>query len=97
MKPAPFEYVAPRTIAEACSTLAEAGGGATVLAGGQTLIPLLNLRLSQPFIIVDINKIADLKGPASSTPTGPEDIPRYSAKWRSAPAILPCWASWARS
>jgi len=62
MKPAPFEYVVPRTIAEACSTLAEAGGGATVLAGGQTLMPLLNLRLSQPFVIVDINKIAELKG-----------------------------------
>jgi carbon-monoxide dehydrogenase medium subunit len=62
MKPAPFDYVAPKTIAEACSVLAEAGGGATVLAGGQTLMPLLNLRMSQPFIIVDINKIAELKG-----------------------------------
>ena len=62
MKPAPFDYVAPRTIDEACSVLAEAGGGATVLAGGQTLMPLLNLRMSQPFIIVDINKIAELKG-----------------------------------
>jgi aerobic carbon-monoxide dehydrogenase medium subunit len=62
VKPAPFDYVAPRTIAEACAVLAEAGGGATVLAGGQTLMPLLNLRMSQPFIIVDINKIAELKG-----------------------------------
>ena len=62
MKPAPFDYVAPTSIDEACSALAEAGGGATVLAGGQTLMPLLNLRLSQPFIIVDINKIAALKG-----------------------------------
>ncbi len=62
MKPAPFEYVAPRTIAEACSMLAEAGGGAAVLAGGQTLLPLLNLRMSQPFILVDINKIAELQG-----------------------------------
>ena len=42
--------------------LAEAGGGATVLAGGQTLMPLLNLRMSQPFILVDINKIAALQG-----------------------------------
>ncbi len=53
MKPAPFDYVAPATIDEACSVLAEAGGGAAVLAGGQTLMPLLNLRMSQPFIIVD--------------------------------------------
>lgn len=62
MKPAPFDYVAPTTIDEACAILAEAGGGATVLAGGQTLMPLLNLRMSQPFIVVDINKIAALKG-----------------------------------
>lgn len=62
MKAAPFDYVAPATLEEACSALAEAGGGAAVLAGGQTLIPLLNLRMSQPFIIVDINKIAELKG-----------------------------------
>jgi carbon-monoxide dehydrogenase medium subunit len=62
MKPAPFDYVAPTTVEEACSLLAEAGGGAMVLAGGQTLIPLLNLRMSQPFIIVDINKIPELKG-----------------------------------
>ena len=62
MKPAPFAYAAPATIAEACTLLAEAGGGATVLAGGQTLMPLLNLRMSQPFIIVDINRIAELGG-----------------------------------
>ncbi len=62
MKPAPFDYVAPRTIDEACTILAEAGGGATVLAGGQTLMPLLNLRMSQPFILVDINRIPELQG-----------------------------------
>jgi carbon-monoxide dehydrogenase medium subunit len=62
LKAAPFDYVAPVTIDEACSLLAEADGGAAVLAGGQTLLPLLNLRMSQPFIIVDINKIAELKG-----------------------------------
>lgn len=62
MKPAPFDYVVPATIEEACAILAEAGGGATVLAGGQTLLPLLNLRMSQPFIVVDINRIPELKG-----------------------------------
>jgi len=62
MKPAPFDYVAPRTIEEACQVLVDAGGGATILAGGQTLMPLLNLRMSQPFIILDINKIEALKG-----------------------------------
>lgn len=62
MKPAPFDYVAPTSIEEALRILSEAGGGATILAGGQTLMPLLNLRMSQPFIIVDINRIAALKG-----------------------------------
>ncbi len=62
MKPAPFDYVAPTTIDAACALLAEAGGGALVLAGGQTLMPLLALRMSQPFIVVDINRIDALKG-----------------------------------
>ena len=62
MKPAPFDYIAPTTIEQACQVLSDAGGGATVLAGGQTLMPLLNLRMSQPFILLDINKIEVLKG-----------------------------------
>lgn len=62
MKPAPFDYVAPASVEEACAALAEADGGATVIAGGQTLMPILNLRMSQPFILVDLNKIAALKG-----------------------------------
>ena len=67
MKPAPFDYFAPTTIAEAVGVLSEAGGGATVLAGGQTLMPLLALRMSQPFILVDINRIGALAG-ISRTP-----------------------------
>jgi carbon-monoxide dehydrogenase medium subunit len=62
MKPAPFDYVAPATIPEAVAALAEAGGGATVIAGGQTLMPLLALRMSQPFVLVDINKTAGMAG-----------------------------------
>ncbi|MFC4312539.1 FAD binding domain-containing protein [Steroidobacter flavus] len=61
MKPAPFDYYAPKSVEEACALLAEAGGGATVLAGGQTLLPLLALRMSQPFVLVDINRIESLK------------------------------------
>lgn len=74
MKPASFDYLAPATIEAACAHLAEAGGGATVLAGGQTLMPLLALRMSQPFILVDINRIAALKGVsrvAGATRIGP--------------------------
>ncbi|MCW1400845.1 FAD binding domain-containing protein [Novosphingobium sp. MW5] len=62
MKPAPFDFVAPKTVAEACAILSEAGGGATVIAGGQTLMPLLNLRMSQPFILVDVNHIEGFSG-----------------------------------
>lgn len=62
MKPAPFDYVRPATLAEALALLAEAGGGATVIAGGQTLMPLLNLRMSQPFILVDLADITELHG-----------------------------------
>jgi len=62
MKPAPFDYICPASIAEACSIMAEAGGGATAIAGGQTLMPLLNLRMSQPFILVDLKGIDELKG-----------------------------------
>lgn len=62
MKPTPFDYVSPRTVAEACAILSEAGGGATVIAGGQTLMPLLNLRMSQPFILVDVNRIEGFSG-----------------------------------
>lgn len=69
MKPAPFDYVAPTTIAEACQVLADAGGGATLLAGGQTLVPLLNLRMSQPFILVDLNRLPELAG-VSAGPGG---------------------------
>ncbi|TCM20687.1 carbon-monoxide dehydrogenase medium subunit [Novosphingobium sp. PhB165] len=62
MKPAPFDYVRPASIDEACTILSEAGGGATVIAGGQTLVPLLNLRMSQPFVLVDIGAIPELRG-----------------------------------
>jgi aerobic carbon-monoxide dehydrogenase medium subunit len=74
MKPAPFDYEAPASIEAACRLLAEAGGGATLLAGGQTLMPLLALRMSQPFILVDINKISALQGisrVAGATRIGP--------------------------
>lgn len=74
MKPAAFDYVAPDTIEEACEHLTAAGGGATVLAGGQTLMPLLALRMSQPFVLVDINRVAALRGVsrvASGTRIGP--------------------------
>ena len=57
MKPPPFEYEAPATVEEALPLL---GLDSTVLAGGQSLVPLLNLRLAQPELVVDINGVAEL-------------------------------------
>jgi CO/xanthine dehydrogenase FAD-binding subunit len=59
VKPAAFEYHAPATVEEACSMLASLED-AKVLAGGQSLIPLLNFRLARPQHLVDINRIPDL-------------------------------------
>ena len=60
MKPPPFRYVAPTTLDEALQVLADAGPAAKVLAGGQSLVPLLNMRLAQPSTIVDINRVEGL-------------------------------------
>lgn len=60
MKPAPFAYEAPRSLAEALDLLARHGDAATVLAGGQSLVPLLNFRLARPDLIVDVNGLAEL-------------------------------------
>jgi CO/xanthine dehydrogenase FAD-binding subunit len=58
MKPAPFEYAAPRTLEEALELLA--APDSRVLAGGQSLVPLLNFRLARPARLVDVNRIAEL-------------------------------------
>ncbi len=60
MKPAPFEYRAPASSAEATATLAEAGDDGKVLAGGQTLVAAMNFRMARPAVLVDINRAADL-------------------------------------
>ncbi|MBI4587978.1 MAG: xanthine dehydrogenase family protein subunit M [Candidatus Rokubacteria bacterium] len=60
MKPAPFEYHVPTTVEEALAHLRHYGGEAKVLAGGQSLMPLLNFRLSRPAALVDINRIGAL-------------------------------------
>ena len=59
MKPAPFEYWAPTSVDEAVKILSglDDPGDAKVMAGGQSLMPLLNLRLSQPRHVVDLNAV----------------------------------------
>ena len=59
LKPGPFEYAAPRSLEEAVSLLGE---DAAALAGGQSLVPLLNLRLARPALVVDLNGIDSLAG-----------------------------------
>ena len=62
MKPAPFDYLAPTTIEETLDVLSEYGDEAKVLAGGQSLVPMLNFRLARPAVLVDINHVAGLDG-----------------------------------
>jgi CO/xanthine dehydrogenase FAD-binding subunit len=60
VKPTRFRYHAPSTVDEALTLLSEHGEEASVLAGGQSLMPMLNLRLAQPPELVDLNGVADL-------------------------------------
>lgn len=60
MKPAPFEYVTAGTVEEAVSALADGGDMAKILAGGQSLVPLLALRLARPDVLVDVNSVTGL-------------------------------------
>lgn len=61
MKPAAFEYFAPETLAEALELLEQHNGEARLLAGGQSLMPLLNMRLARPGVLVDLRKLAELQ------------------------------------
>ena len=60
MKPAPFEYFAPTDITEALDLLAHYGDDAKILAGGQSLMPLMNMRLARPRVLLDINRLTEL-------------------------------------
>jgi CO/xanthine dehydrogenase FAD-binding subunit len=60
VKPAAFEYVRPRSLEEALDVLTAHGDDATPLAGGQSLVPMMNTRLAQPPLVVDLNEIPEL-------------------------------------
>src|SRR5574338_334622 len=62
MKPPPCDYRAPASLDEAVAALAEHGDEAKVLAGGQSLVPLLAFRLARPSVLVDINRVPGLDG-----------------------------------
>jgi carbon-monoxide dehydrogenase medium subunit len=62
MKLPPFDYACPATLSEAVQLLASRDGDAKALAGGQSLVPMLAFRLAQPALLVDLRKLADLRG-----------------------------------
>jgi carbon-monoxide dehydrogenase medium subunit len=62
MIPRPFDYHAPRTLPEAIGLLAQYGDEAKLLAGGHSLLPMMKLRFAQPGHLIDLGKIAELKG-----------------------------------
>ena len=66
MIPATFDYVRPASVDEAVTALAEGGEDAKILAGGQSLIPVLRLRLAAPSTLVDLGGIAELRGSATT-------------------------------
>ncbi|MEZ0072600.1 xanthine dehydrogenase family protein subunit M [Planotetraspora sp. GP83] len=87
MKPPPFDYHGPASLGETLQVLAEVGPHGKVLAGGQSLIPLLNMRLAAPAHLVDINRVAELDTIAAG-PGGVRvgALARHAAVERSAAA-----------
>ena len=61
MKPAPFDYVRPKTLDEACALLAGEADG-RLIAGGQTLVPMMAMRLARPSLLIDIARLPELRG-----------------------------------
>ena len=60
MKPPPFAYADPETVTEVCDLLVDWGDDAALLAGGQSLVPLLNLRLARPGLVIDLGRVSGL-------------------------------------
>src|SRR5271163_904781 len=84
MKLPPVEYEAPTTVADAIELLAEHLDEASVLAGGQSLIPLLALRLARPAVLIDINGIDELSGVSEAawrTVIRPVNCPPWPGRW----------------
>ena len=96
MFPAPFDYRAPTSLPEALDLLAEHGDEATLMAGGQSLIPLLKLRLASPGVVVDLQKVGGLSSVESEPGGGLKlgarvrhvDVERSPALGRLFPILL---------
>jgi len=70
MKPAPFRYIAARTLEQALALKADHGDEARFLAGGQSLVPTMNFRLTQPAVLIDINPLTQFAGVQNCGPDG---------------------------
>lgn len=79
MKPAPFTYRAATSVDEALALLAEHGDEAKLLSGGQSLVPLLNMRLAQPSVVVDIGRVAELAAVSEHDDGSGGGMVRYGA------------------
>ena len=79
MKPAPFAYHRAHSVAEAVALLAELGEEAKILAGGLSLVPMMNFRLARPTALVDVSRIDGLSylraDPGRADPADPADPP----------------------
>ena len=92
MKPAPFDYVRVETVDEAVGLLAEHGDDARIIAGGQSLMPMLNMRLVRPEVLVDIARVTELDTIADEGDTiavGAATTQGTLADWPSLSATLP--------
>jgi 2-furoyl-CoA dehydrogenase FAD binding subunit len=95
MKPRRFDYVRPDTVAEALAVLAERGEAAKVLAGGQSLMAMLNLRLLEPAVLIDIARLAELdyiKVAGDKVEVGAAVIQNRLKDWPELAAKLPLLA-----
>ena len=95
MKPAPFDYVRVDSVEEAVELLAEYGDDARVLAGGQSLMPMLNMRLLRPEVLVDVAKVPALAGigiEGGAVGVGAATTQNALLEWKGLDAHLPLLA-----
>ena len=102
MKPASFDYIVAESIEMAVASLAEAGPDAKIIAGGQSLVPMLNFRLLRPSLLVDINRIPGLASieetetgirvGALTRPSPPKAGSRRRTRFRCFPGARPAEA-----
>ena len=94
MKPAPFDYLRADDEEEALEALAETGDDARLLAGGQTLMPMLNMRLVEPAVLIDISRLPGAEKSATTAPSSRSVRLRPKPTWRPGPrsrGTHPCW------